>query len=379
MKIAAVSLTCFVLMSSLLQAQKKYDVTIKFSPSFNIENVQIFVDNGNGIHQPRTLRKINKIYLSNDYRSSYASIEVRYPGKNGKKPDHNMGFFVKNGPTEINFFKNDTSTNKLGSFTITNGNTFDELGAREFNAFVRDEKQSYWELYNDYKELESTNDSISKKLEVYHDAIINKSIEFIKEHGDAYYTLWAMKNKVRPTDLVNADSLLYIFYVAFPDNYKNSFEGKRIEEILLSQKIRKGKNAPEFIVKDIYGNSISLSQFRDKYTIINFWGTWCGPCIKEFTAIHELRESHLDKNLEFIFMNLDKDSVKFKQALEKYDLTFGYHISRNMEISKKYGVEFIPRVFLISPDGIVLYTRNEENDKEQLTKLKALLADKLGR
>ena len=69
-----------------------------------------------------------------------------------------------------------------------------------------------------------------------------------------------MRNKIRATDLIEVDSLLKIYYTTFPENFLNSFEGKRIERILLPRLIRKGQNAPEFIVKDIYGNELSLDQ-----------------------------------------------------------------------------------------------------------------------
>ena len=63
-----------------------------------------------------------------------------------------------------------------------------------------------------------------------------------------------------------------------------------------------------------------------------------------------------------------------ENAKEKNDVSFGYHLTRNQELIKKYGVTFIPRVFLISPKGKILYTRHEEKD-DDLKKLNSILQE----
>jgi hypothetical protein len=71
-------------------------------------------------------------------------------------------------------------------------------------------------------------------------------------------------------------------------------------------------------------------------------------------------------------MNMDTDSSAYCRAIEKNKINYGHHISRSKELTEKYGVVSIPKLILISPEGIVLYTEAEETDNT-LEKLYTLL------
>lgn len=355
-------------------AQEKNYVTIKFSPSFDIEKIKVYRDNGKGRHlQSWYKSKLNWIKLPLDHASAFVSIEVSYPNKYDTLPDHRIGFFVSSETAEIRFYKNDTSTNKLGSYTLSNAWTFDEMGANKFNSFASNDNIVSWA-----NTMRSNNTGINVPISEISsekkEQMINKGIEFIKNNGDLYYSFWLMRNYTRPTEEIDKDSLLQIFYTVFPEDIKNSYEGRIMEKRLSPQKITKCMIAPDFTAKDIHDKSISLSQFQNKHIIINFWASWCRPCIAEFPAISKIRAQYSDSNLEIIFINTDSDSSAFHKAIKKYKIDYGYHIPRSKELMEKYGVNSIPKLILASPKGEVLYT-NEEEKNDKLEKLNALLSE----
>ena len=375
-KLLVPALLIYLFSSIQVVAQKKNDITIKFSPSFDIEKVKIYCDYGRGRHTPYYKSKINWIKLSLNHPAAFKSIELTYPNKQDTLPDHRIGFFVSSETAEIRFYKNDTSANKLGSYTLSNAWTFDEMGANKFNSFATKDNIVNWvnnkKKYNAGANYSVADISLEKK-----EQMINKGIEFIKNNGDLYYSFWLMRNYTRPTQEVNADSLLQIFYTAFPEDIKKSWEGHRIERYLLPPKITKCKVAPDFTSKDINDKNISLSQFQNKYIIINFWASWCRPCIAEFPAINKIRGQYSGSDLEFIFVNMDKDSSVFHKAIEKHKINYGHHIPRSKELTEKYGIVSIPKLILVSPERNVLYTEAEEPN-HTLEKLNALLEELIG-
>ena len=378
MKLTVLCLLMILSLSFQIQAQKKYDVTIKFSPSFDIEKAEVYVDRGTFLHQPYIQKRLNKIHISNGFQSSRVAIEIRYPRKNGKKPNHRMGFFISDKPAEISFSKNDDPEHKLGNFKTVNAIPFEDMGAREYNSYIESETHAYWDFINLHG-LEPSNNSTTHPEErrLLH-SIFNKSIEFIKIHKPTYYSFWAMRNRIGKTEMYPYDSLMQIYQRSFPKEYKESYEGRQLESRYKQSKLTKNMPAPAINTHDIHGNFISLDQFRGTYLLLNFWASWCRPCIKEFPALQEIYDQYSERDLDLVLINTDFDSVKFHKAREKYQLDFGYHIPRNSTIIEDYGVRYIPRVFLISPNGHILYTRHEESDDVDLSKLKALLSEKLG-
>ena len=128
----------------------------------------------------------------------------------------------------------------------------------------------------------------------------------------------------------------------------------------------------------VNGSPLEDSDLKGKVVLLDFWAVWCGPCIAEFPALKEIRSKYAEKDIEFIFVNADKDPTKFATALEKYKLSFGFHLPRNERIMDDYYVSFIPRLFLISPEGLILYSRHEEKDHESLKHLNIFLKQLLG-
>lgn len=148
-----------------------------------------------------------------------------------------------------------------------------------------------------------------------------------------------------------------------------------------SRTIIEGSRAAPFKETTINKKVISLEEYRGKYVLLDFWGSWCGPCHQE--AAH-LKEAHnqFKNRVQFIGIAVDNNRKSVQQFLENYDITWPQiQVPRNHPIPAKlvsrYEVNGYPTLFLIGPEGNILINGNKESHKLRGKQLKATLTSVL--
>ena len=120
-----------------------------------------------------------------------------------------------------------------------------------------------------------------------------------------------------------------------------------------SQGIEVGQSAPDFTFTDLAtGRTLNLSDLRDKPVFINFWATWCPPCVKELPHIQAKYEEYKDK-INFVAISLDGEQDAPAQFIPAKGYTFPVGYGNEREISRAYNVEAIPMSFIIDTNGVV--------------------------
>ncbi len=119
--------------------------------------------------------------------------------------------------------------------------------------------------------------------------------------------------------------------------------------------IAEGKLAPDFMLKDINGNDFTLSLLygNGKYVIVDFWGSWCTWCIKGFPKMKEYYSKYKDR-IEIVGVDCYDKLDKWKEAVQKNNITWLQVRSENGTTEVKFGVKGYPYKVLISPEGKVL-------------------------
>lgn len=112
--------------------------------------------------------------------------------------------------------------------------------------------------------------------------------------------------------------------------------------------------AIDFTLTDINGKSHTLSAYKDKIVMLNFWASWCPPCREEMPSMQKMYDNW-DKN-KFILLavNVDEGREKVKEFAKKNSYTFPILIDSDRMVSKKYEVSGIPTTYLIDEKGRIL-------------------------
>jgi len=114
-----------------------------------------------------------------------------------------------------------------------------------------------------------------------------------------------------------------------------------------------GKAAPDFELQNLDGQSISLSDFKGKPVLINFWATWCRPCVFEMPYLQEIHDEWSGKGLVVLAINRGESSSKVEQFLQSNNLSLPVLLDTRAVVSQKYNIRWFPTTFFIDKDGII--------------------------
>jgi len=246
-----------------------------------------------------------------------------------------------------------------------------------------------------YKKLVEERKLISSKGDSVFALVVKKRIAYIKSHPNSfqpvvdksiYYLLMF--------EFITADSARVLFN-GLDEKVRLSAAGT---ETFLYIKTKENKNvdvgkiAPDFNTSDINGKMIRLSDFREKsYVLLDFWASWCAPCVKGIPQMKALYTKYHDKGLEIISITKDDSKQDWLAAVKKHDISHWYQVAtvQNLEkasqgyidpenISDKYPTNPIPRYILIDKTRKIIAKwggYSEENEKDQDRVLKEVFGE----
>ena len=118
-----------------------------------------------------------------------------------------------------------------------------------------------------------------------------------------------------------------------------------------------GATFPDFSEKDVNGQPLSLASYKGKVVLIDFWATWCGPCVHELPNVLRAYEKNHEKGFEILGISLDQDEKKLKDFTAQMKMPWQQYFDGkgwSNKLAVKYGVMSIPATFLLDGNGKII-------------------------
>lgn len=158
-------------------------------------------------------------------------------------------------------------------------------------------------------------------------------------------------------DEKKGDELLAELQKEFPDSKAAAMLKKQEEAKKARQGLVEGAAFPAFDVKDTNGKSLSVAGLKGKVVLIDFWATWCGPCVKELPNVIAAYDKHHAAGFEIIGVSLDKDKSKLDAFVNENKMTWPQFFDGKgweNELAQKYGINSIPATYLLDREGKII-------------------------
>jgi peroxiredoxin len=135
--------------------------------------------------------------------------------------------------------------------------------------------------------------------------------------------------------------------------------------------------APDFALMTLEGQPARLREFRGKLVLLNFWATWCAPCLHEMPSMERLYQTFKQTAFVLLAVSMDRQGEEVaKPFVDNLKLTFPVLLDRASEVGRRYGVRGLPATYLIDPDGLLIGAVIGARDWHR-TEAKALIASLL--
>lgn len=180
----------------------------------------------------------------------------------------------------------------------------------------------------------------------------------VSHYPDNYASALIMKDFVaKDRDLPEVERM----FAGLTPRIQASALGKMVKEIIDGRKVvAVGGAAPDFSLRTPEGKTMALKDLRGKYVLLDFWASWCGPCMAEVPNVKKVYKRFHDKGFEILGVSLDNKQELWTEAIKKHQLDW-LHVSSlegwQCPVAKLYSVTGIPATFLLDPDGKIIATK----------------------
>ena len=138
--------------------------------------------------------------------------------------------------------------------------------------------------------------------------------------------------------------------------------GAEAAEIARTLSPAKLTRAPELSVRDAKGEVRRLADYKGQVLVINFWATWCEPCLAEMPSLEDLERKFAGRRFKVLAVNFAEGEERVKAFLDNYDIHLEVLYDKDMGAAKRWNARILPASFVLDPAGTVRYSIVGEAD-----------------
>jgi len=361
---------------------KAFDSLLKFTGDLSLPNKYLHGKTLESSSQYRRLSQLYKApYTPDDYkkvRDSISKTEYNYleifrkdnPGlsekfvkREQKALEFSVYYDLYSYPRMVGYYNTNAPVIPSDWYSFLNNINLDDpslTGISDIRSFIS--------LYVQQEALKKS--GIPDEKSWGNPVLLRAMFDFVKEHFKSLeiYSVVLYDKLKTHIDSEGTTGIEDIVNEYLAKSINESYKA-RIKEI--SDKwtaLAPGKPAPPFTLLNIKGEEVSLSDFRGKYIFIDFWATWCGPCLAEIPAYKQLVADYKGRNIVFISMSVDKEKPKWEAMIKANEYDW-IQIHDPVRVNKKYLVMYIPTFTFIDPEGKIINARCPRPSDPELRKL----------
>ncbi|RDK87311.1 TlpA disulfide reductase family protein [Marinirhabdus gelatinilytica] len=347
----------FICATALLVACQNESDSFKISGTAQgfDDGTQILVNQINPIsNQPSVIDTItitNGSFTATYPKNDMATINYLQVGKSGT-----VAYFPENEDLQVTIYKD-----SIQSSYVTGSPQNDSY--REFVQTVTDFGERRQELMKEYRTAQQQQDGIrvaqlqQESSKITEDENAYKK-NFIAENGNSVFSVMLISEMLNKKQMTATEAKAALD--GLDPKMKESATASKISKAIESMSATDiGAKAPDFSAPTPNGEQLALSDALGKYTIIDFWASWCKPCRRENPNVVKVYEKYHDKGLNIISVSLDRQGqeARWKQAIADDNMDW-YHVS-NLKfwqdpIARQYNVRSIPATFLLDENGVII-------------------------
>ncbi len=292
-------------------------------------------------------------------------FDLKIDGKRGAKR-----FYLENSVIEIR-----GNADSLREAEVSGSQTNDEYGVytdtlyqyydvlRGYSLKMREARAGKDESQGE-KDLAGLEEEYMAKSDSVYDEMVSYQMDYLKANPSSYLSPSILQANSYSMDATELEEYLS----AMDESLSASNIVKNLQaRVEVLKKVAIGQPAPDFTQNDSMGNPVSLSSFKGKYVLIDFWAAWCGPCRGENPNVVKAYNTYNDKGFEVLGISLDDNRDSWLKAVKDDHLSWT-HLSElngwSNSAARLYGVNAIPGNFLINDEGIIV-ARNIRGEELQ--------------
>ena len=362
--------------------QDSFYVKVHFPSRLSLKSLTVSYEDGKNNLVYKSLNEYT-IAISAPLYAKYADITLYYPDSahvTGQTHFTNS-FWVGKERADIVVTPKSPGQDPVANCILTNAWSIRQMGRDKLDSFQRKE----WKALVDYINVpRQPSDSNTRAVYALFSRLRIRQLEFIRQNPNSYFSLWLFRKEIAASNQVSADTVAVVFNTVFPDSLRNSPDRNVILRAIAAKKnTNKGEIAPDYTSTTSAGRIVSPEFNKGKYTLLAFWASWCGPCVAEIPTIVAIRRKYDSTKLSIISITLDEERKSFEDAVTRYHMDWP-QVFGNQDIIHAYQISGIPQLYLIDPEGKIIYKAPEEDivgnssgDSADLKQLNDILTQKL--
>lgn len=269
--------TCLLLFSLSAFCQHTFTLKIRMPETFSLNRLSVSYNDGLTSKDLSKDDVKHEIVISGNLHSLYGSVNLTLEADSISGYSFDT-FFFGPGNSSIEVSSGNTFTDSRLS------NAFDakENGKSRMEAYIEEEQNVVIKYMRENESKFGSNSALLHEARNKVNAMYRKQFSFIQENRKLFYSFRLYHDLYTPLQqFIPVDTLMRVFR-QFPDSFKITDEGQYLLTILRKQDTIKNVSiAADFNVLDVNGTPVNLNQLKGKYVILDFWATWCVPCMKE--------------------------------------------------------------------------------------------------